>query len=189
MNYSILVSCYGNMKKVMFLSLLLFCSTIVFGQNKKIQPENEILFKIKNSGISVEGKFKGLAGVIIFDTKNIATSLIDVSIDAKTINTDNNTRDGHLKKKEYFDVESFPKILFQSKKIELTKSGYLATGNLTMKGKTKEIKIPFIYSEKGNEGVFNGSFNLNRLDYGVGSSSWILSDNATITLTIKVLNQ
>ena len=172
----------------LILLLLLVPITLLFGQNKKIAPENEVLFKIKNSGITIDGKFKGVSGTIFFDPKDISTSSLNVSIETKTVNTGNNSRDGHLKKKDYFDVETFPKITFQSKKIEPTKSGYVATGNLTIKGKVKEIKIPFTYSETGSEGIFNGTFTINRLDYGVGESSWILSDNATITLKIKVSN-
>ena len=110
-------------------------------------------------------------------------------IETKTVQTGNNSRDGHLKKKEYFDVETSPEMRFQSKKIEPTKSGYVATGNLTIKGNVKEIKIPFTYSEKDREGIFNGTFVINRLDYGVGVSSWILSDNVTIILKIKVSNE
>ena len=177
------------MKKEYITVLLLFISTSLFAQSKKIAPENEILFKIKNSGLTVDGSFKGLTGNILFDSKNIATSSFDVNIDTKTIKTGNNTRDGHLKKKEYFDVDNFPSINFKSKKIDLTKSGYLVTGNLTLKGISKEIKIPFTYTENNNGGVFNGSFTINRLDYKVGDSSWILSDDATIVLNIKVLNQ
>ncbi len=177
------------MKKVNFLLLLILFSTAVFGQNKKILPENIVQFKIKNAGLSVDGSFKGLAGTILFDPTKLAESSFEVSIDTKTINTGNSSRDGHLKKKDYFDVDAYPKISFKSKKIEATKTGYMTTGNLTIKGKTKEIPLLFTYTEKNSEGVFTGSFVLNRLDFGVGESSWILSDEATILLNIKVVNQ
>ena len=176
------------MKKINIVLILLFFSITVFGQNKKIVPENTVQFKIKNAGLSVNGSFKGLAGTIVFYADKLAESFFEVSIDAKTVNTGNNSRDGHLKKKEYFDVETYPKINFKSKKIEATKTGYLTTGYLTIKGKVKEISILFTYTEKNSEGLFTGSFVLNRLDYGVGESSWILSDEVTILLNIKVVN-
>lgn len=174
-------------KSTLIIPILLFCNLVV-GQNKIILPTNEATFKIKNSGLTVDGKLSGFSGTINFDPKNLGTSTLNVSVETKTIDTDNNSRDGHLKKSDYFDVETFPKITFQSKKIELTKSGYLATGNLTIKGITKEIKIPFTYSIQKEEGLFSGSFNINRLDFGVGNSSWILSDTVYISLTIRVSN-
>jgi polyisoprenoid-binding protein YceI len=177
------------MKKRNLLLLLLIFSITVFGQNKKILPENIVQFKIKNAGLSVEGSLKGLTGTIVFDPAKLATSSFEVSVDTKTINTGNDSRDGHLKKKDYFDVETYPKISFKSKKIEATKTGYLATGNLTIKDKTKEIPLLFTYTEKNSQGVFTSSFVLNRLDFGVGESSWILSDDVTISLNIKVVNQ
>jgi polyisoprenoid-binding protein YceI len=177
------------MKKRNLILILFLFSTVVLGQNKKIVPENVIQFKIKNAGLSVDGSFKGLSGTIVFDANKPTESSFEVSLDAKTVNTGNNSRDGHLKKKDYFDVETYPKIGFKSKKTEATKTGYLTTGNLTIKGKTKEITILFTYSEKNSEGLFTGNVVLNRLDFGVGESSWILSDEVTILLNIKVLNQ
>jgi len=178
------------MKKFKVTLAVLLFGTTLFGQiNKKIAEGNEVLFKIKNSGLTVDGSFKGLTGKILFDTKNLSESSFDISIETKTVQTGNNSRDGHLRKKDYFDVENFPKISFQSKKIDYTKSGFLVTGNLMIKGKVKEIKIPFTYTEQNKEGIFSGFFKINRLDFGVGESSWILSDEATIELNIKVTNQ
>jgi polyisoprenoid-binding protein YceI len=177
------------MKKVKIIFLLLAICSSLYGQTKKIAPDNEVQFKIKNSGLTVDGSFKGLMGSIVFDTKDLSKSSFSVNIDATTVHTGNNSRDGHLKKKEYFDVANFPKISFQSKKFDYTKSGFMVTGNLTIKGIVKEIKIPFTYTEKNYEGLFSGSFKINRLDYNVGESSWILSDEATILLNIKVTNQ
>lgn len=176
------------MKKTSFIVLLCFLSTIVAGQIKKIAPNNSVAFKIKNAGIKVDGSFTGLKGTIAFDPNALDKSYFDVSIESKTVYTGTNARDAHLKKEEYFHVEKYPEIRFKSKKIERTKTGFVTTGSLTLKGVTKEIKIPFTYLEKDSEGLFTGSFTINRLDYGVGTSSWILSEEATIILTIKVLN-
>ncbi len=177
------------MNKVVFILAFSLISSLVSGQAKKILPDNPVAFKIKNAGIKVDGSFTGLKGTLFFNSKELSNAYFDVTIDAATINTGTSARDTHLKKAEYFDVEKYSKISFKSKKIDATKTGYAATGTLSIKGKSKEITIPFTYQEKNNEGVFNGNFTINRLDFGVGESSWILSDEVSILLNIKVVNQ
>jgi polyisoprenoid-binding protein YceI len=176
------------MKSIWFFiafSLLLIDKSIA--QAKKIKPESStIFFVIKNAGISMDGSFGGLKGKIIFNPEKPAETLLDVSIESKTVVTGNNTRDNHLRKEEYFNVKKYPEINFRSKKTEKTTDGYITTGDLTIKGKTKEIKIPFTYSEVQKTGTFRGSFTINRLDYEVGNSSWILSNDVTINLNIEV---
>ncbi|HVD97883.1 MAG TPA: YceI family protein [Cytophagaceae bacterium] len=174
------------MRSLIFILLNVFALSS-FAQTRKITPDNIVSFKIKNAGIKVDGSFSGLQGTIVFDPKNLAQSSFDVSIKSATVNTGIEARDTHLKKEEYFNAVNYPTINFRSKKIEMTSSGFVTTGTLSIKGKTKEIKIPFTFSENNGEGIFNGSFTINRLDFGVGESSWILSDEATVVLAIKTL--
>ena len=174
------------MKRTVLILIVCLFSTFAWGQVKKIAPDNKVVFKIKNAGVKVDGSFTGLTGTIVFDPKTLEKSYFDVNLEVKTINTDINARDNHLRKAEYFDAEKYPLISFKSKKIERTKTGFVTTGLLTIKGTIKEIKIPFSYSEANSNGLFNGILTLNRLDYKVGESSWILSDEVTIFLSIKV---
>lgn len=151
---------------------------------------SNVSFKIKNAGFNVDGKFGALTATIVFDeTKNSGNS-IDATIDTKTINTGNGTRDGHLKKEEYFDVEKFPKIQMKAtlfgKETNGTFRGYF---KLKIKDKTKDVVVPFSFAQKDGKGTFKGTFIINRLDYGVGESSMILSDNATITIEVNVLKK
>lgn len=178
------------MKKYILLLLISFMASgsSLFAQTKKIATGNLVTFVIKNAGLKVDGSFSGLQGTIIFDENDLGKSSFDVSIDAKSIATGTGARDNHLRKEEYFYVEKYPTIRFKSTKIEHTKTGFLLTGTLYMKGKTKQLSFPFTYVEKNNEGIFNGSFTINRRDFDVGGSSWIMSDDATILLNIKVTN-
>ena len=101
------------MKKTVLLLVLSLVTAFSFGQSKKIAPESTVQFKIKNAGLTVDGNFKGLEGTINFNSNELTTSTFNVSISSQTVNTNNSGRDGHLKKKEYFDVATYPKINYK----------------------------------------------------------------------------
>ncbi|AFM04975.1 hypothetical protein Fleli_2612 [Bernardetia litoralis DSM 6794] len=150
---------------------------------------SSVTFKIKNAGIGIDGSFKGFQGTVNFNPDNLSTSKFDVSIDAKTIDTDNETRDNHLRKDEYFDVEKHPKISMKSSKIEKISDGkYKATFNLTLKGKTKAVSFPFSYTKTTAGYKLKGFFEIDRRDFEVGGSSWILSDDVKVYIDLEVKN-
>lgn len=150
---------------------------------------SSITFKIKNAGIGVDGSFKGFQGTVDFNPDDLASSKFDVSVDAKTVDTDNNARDNHLREEEYFGVEKYPKISMKSTKIEKVSEGkYKATFDLTLKGKTKSVSFPFSYNKTSTGYKLNGSFEIDRRDYGVGGSSWILSDDVKVFINLEVKN-
>ncbi len=150
---------------------------------------SSITFKIKNAGIGVDGSFKGFQGTVDFNPDNLKTSKFDVSVEAKTIDTDNGARDNHLREEEYFGVEKHPKISMKSTKIEKISDGkYKATFNLTLKGTTKAVSFPFSYSKTSTGYKLNGSFEIDRRDFKVGGSSWILSDDVKVFIDLEVKN-
>ncbi len=156
---------------------------------QKFAANNEnskIGFVIKNIGLNVNGTFSGLKGNIIFDSKNLTSSEIDVSVNSNSINTDNTARDKHLRNEEYFDVGKYTLITFKSVKIEnaLRLNRYNVEGVLTIKGISKTVKFELITSEKGNNIELKCNFEINRKNYNVGGSSLILSNNVKLNLII-----
>ena len=145
---------------------------------------SSVTFKTKNLGIGVDGSVGGLQATVHFNANDMTSASIDASVDVKTLTTDNSLRDEHLKSDEFFDVAHYPKMLLKSIAIK-HRSGNKYTGefNLTIKNKTKTVEIPFTYEAKGNVGEFNGSFKINRLDFGVGDSSLTLSNEVDIPLS------
>lgn len=175
------------MKSLVLFSLIQF-SIAVAAVAQEYQPAEQgssVTFKIKNFGFSVDGVFTGLQGKIIFDPKDPAKAVFDVSVDAASVNTDNDQRDNHLKKEEYFDVQNHPRIRFVSTAV--TPSGkdgkYTISGKLTIKTTTKDISFPFTASPMGNDYIFSGEFTINRKDFGVGGSSTI-SNSLTVSLAV-----
>jgi polyisoprenoid-binding protein YceI len=121
--------------------LPLFIITIVtagFTLLKSTVTRSVITFQAKNMGIGVGGSIGGLQADVRFNTSNLIASTIEASVDAGTINTDNSSRDDHLKGEDYLDVLHYPKITMKSVSFK-HKSGNNYTGqfNLTIKGKNK----------------------------------------------------
>lgn len=173
-------------ERVLTFSLFIF-SVLVFGQSyTPIDAGSKVHFVVDNFGIATGGDFRGLTGTIKFDPAQPTDADFDVSVDAGTIDTDIESRDNHLRRTEYFDVKNYPKISFKSTKITKTNNdSYLYMfGNVTIKGVTKEVKFPFTATAQNGGYLFEGSFKLNRRDFGVGGSSLSLSDNVTVTLSI-----
>src|SRR5437868_7841193 len=107
------------MKKL--LPLVFLFSTVVYAQ--KYTPGDagsKVHFAIKNFGIKTGGDLSGLKGEIYFFTTDLAACRFNVSVDAATVDTDNESRDNHLKGTEYFDVEKFPLISITSTRIDKT---------------------------------------------------------------------
>jgi polyisoprenoid-binding protein YceI len=161
---------------------LLLISTVVVAQKKWVASNASVAFKIKNAGLTVDGKFVGLEAEIVFDAENPENATIQASVLTKTIDTGIGARDNHLKKDEYFWVDKFPKISLKSIKIVKKDVGFSGTFLLTMKGMSKEIILPFTFEGQ----ILKGNFSLNRLGYGIGKSNWLMSDEVTVFIEIKV---
>lgn len=146
-----------------------------------------VKFKIKNAGFTVAGEFGLVTGSILFDDTKLTGNSIDVRINSSSINTDNKTRDGHLRKKDYFNCEDYPFIEMKSTVFTKEKDGsYKGFFKLKIKNNSKEVIIPFSFLRKDDQGAFSCKFDLNRIDYGVGGSSLIMSDKVAVTIDVIV---
>ena len=174
-----------NIKKFVLPLMITIIGNTAAAQYKPVDNGSSIHFKIKNFGINTGGSFTGLQGAITFDINHPGDASFDVSIDANTVNTDNNMRDNHLRAETYFDVKNYPRIRFVSTKVTgSNKPGILFIfGKLTIKNQTKDISFPFT-ATVANEGyLFKGIFSINRKDFGVGGTS-VISDNLEVDLSI-----
>ena len=172
-------------------SLLSLCPHGLLAQSY-IPSDNgsSVTFVIKNFGFGVDGSFKNLQGSIKFDPNNPEAAIFMVTVDAATVNTDNGSRDTHLRKEEYFDVAKYPKISFSSDKVEKTATAglYIAKGKFTVKGISKSVSIQFKAKAQNGGYLFNGKVVINRKDFGVGGNSLVLSDNLTLTFNVFAPN-
>ena len=172
-----------------FFKFLIVISIVFASQGINAQTINidksAVNFSIKNLAINtVNGNFTGMKGNVSFDKSDLSVCTFDVCIDAASVDTDNQKRDDHLRKDDFFDVEQYPSICFVSESISKTEKGYNAKGNLTMHGTTKSIEIPFTFDGS----TFVGNFEVTRKDFGVGSSygNFIIGNKVKVEIVCAV---
>ncbi|GGG42334.1 YceI family protein [Bizionia arctica] len=169
-------------------SIILFVSTLGISlfQNQTIDKKaSHVSFKISNLGLNtVKGTFQNMTGTFNFNPNNLENSNFDICIEATTINTGNNKRDEHLKSADFFNVEKYLEICFKSTSVIKHDNHYLTKGNLTILGVTKMVEIPFEFANN----IFTGTFELERLDYGIGedTGTFMVGSTAKITITSVV---
>ncbi len=147
----------------------------------------KVTFTVHGPFGTVHGSFTGLQATINFDEKNLSSSSVTASIDAKTVATGVSLRNSDLRnKEEWLNTDKYPRISFKSKKIEKIANGFKAIGELTIKEVTKPTEIPFTFTGKDASGLFKGQFTIRREDYNIGKPGGTVGDIITITLSVPV---
>ncbi|HJZ62869.1 MAG TPA: YceI family protein [Candidatus Acidoferrum sp.] len=171
----------------------------------KIDPAHTAAqFAVKHMMIStVRGEFKGVNGTVIWDDQDVTKSSVDVTIDAKTVNTGEDQRDQDLRSAKFFEVEKFPTLTFKSRKVEPAGAGKLKiTGDLTMHGVTKEVVLDVegptapVKDPWGNtRAAANATTKVNRQDFGVkwnanmDGGGVVVGDTVTIIIDLEMVKQ
>jgi polyisoprenoid-binding protein YceI len=131
-----------------------------------------VTFQVRDpAGANVDGRFTKWRGYLLFDMKAPQNSHIQVEIDAASIDTKEPQRDADLRSADFFDVEKYPKILFDSTKVECVGDRFRLTGNLTMHGVKRPITLDAEYVGRvgrlGERAGFQARGSLDRKDWGV----------------------
>jgi polyisoprenoid-binding protein YceI len=147
----------------------------------------------------VRGSFNEFEGTATTDGTPANTS-IEVTIKAASIDTRNEQRDEHLRSNDFLAMDEHPEITFRSTEVKPTGSSTLeVTGDLTVRGVTKSVTIPFDFEGAatdpfGNERIgFEGSVVINRKDFGVNwnaaleAGGVLVSDKVTLEFEISAI--
>lgn len=170
-----------------------------------IDPAHSTIgFKVKHLMITnVKGVFEKFKGTVNIDEKDITKSKVDVSIEMASVNTSIAKRDDHLRSPDFFDVAKFPVMTFVSTKVEKAGSdGLKVTGNLTIKGVTRQIVLNVegptgeIKSPQGDvKRGASAAVTINRQDFGVSWSKkldgggMVVADDVFITIDTELARQ
>ena len=117
--------------------------------------------------------------------KSTQASCLKASVSVVTLETGNHLRDEHLQNANYFNALFFPIIIIASKKLYRKEAAFEGLSDLTIKGKIKEIAIPFTVTTNRLDAVFAGAFSVNRRDFNIGGNSILLSDNVKISIIVN----
>jgi polyisoprenoid-binding protein YceI len=136
-----------------------------------ITPEDSsIRFHVKAS-VALEGTFDKWDATLTFASPDVTTGVLDVKIQAGSVNTGSGMKDGKLKGKDFFDVKQNPLITFLSKKIVQTgPDTFEVDGDFTIRGVTRTESLTLTVSGKGTgSGTIQGTMAFDRKDYGMNS--------------------
>lgn len=163
------------------------------GEALAVSSENST---VEFTGSKVTGKhdggFKQVAGTIELVNNSPSESVVNVEIDTTSVFSDDEGLTGHLKSKDFFDVEKFPKASFRSTTIKPDPAkgaeAYAVTGDFTLHGVTKSISFPATIKVADSVVDVDSEFAINRKDFGIvyaGKADDLIRDDVVIRLKLK----
>lgn len=179
---------------VVFLFPLVLLSQDVY----QVDPvHSDASFKIRHLLSKTTGTFSKFEGTIIYYPDAIQKSSVFITIKANSIDTNNESRDNHLRGEDFFDIQKYPELKFVSTKVAAgsSSSEILVTGNFTLRGVTKVITVPvtFLGSTqtpfKDVRAGFETLFKINRNEFGIVYGKGILGDEVEISLNIEAIKK
>ena len=166
-----------------------------------VDPQHvEVGFAVRHLMIStVKGHFRTVSGVVRTEADDFTTAEVDLTIDARSIETRDDARDAHLRSADFFDVENHPTMTYRSTGVRAHGDGYVVDGQLTLRGVTKDVPLalelngfgPDPYG--GTRAGFTATAEISRSDFGVSYNAAIegggvvVSDKVTIQLEIEAV--
>lgn len=165
------------MKRILFSLAVLFMAAGLMAQSHyKVDPAHtSVNFKVKHMGITfVSGKFDKFDGGIIGSLDNFEDARVFFNVETNSVNTSVQMRDDHLRSADFFEVEKYPAMTFESTSIEkVDEENYKLNGRLQIKDVTKDVTFDVVYGgvvkgEDGSETLgFIAKNKINRLDYNI----------------------
>jgi polyisoprenoid-binding protein YceI len=160
--------------------LLLAGGTAIAAERPLVAAKSEIGFSVKQMGVAVTGDFKRFSARIDLDPKKPEAGSAEISVDIASVSTGTDEGDQTALDKAWLDATGFPKATFKSTSVRaLGAAGdrYEAKGLLAIKGKPREISVPFtLTTQPDGSAIVAGDFQIRRTDFGVGGGEWNQGD-------------
>jgi polyisoprenoid-binding protein YceI len=167
----------------------------------KIDPAHTtLMFSVTHLGLSnVKGHFDDFDGSLTLDNGALVSA--SATIQTKSINTGVTPRDNHLRTPDFFDAATYPVITFKTKNVEKNADGYVLVADFTMRGVTRELRLPVvirgpIVDPWGKDRIgLESHLKLNRKDYGINYSAALptgvpaVADEVSIEINAEAVKQ
>ena len=156
----------------------------------RTDPGSELRFRATQADAEFEGRFATFTASIVFDERDLPGSRFDVQIATASADTRDADRDEALKGADFFHVQKFPQARFVATKFREVAAGYVADGQLTLRGVSRPVSVAFTLARAGAGATLTGSALLRRLDFGVGQGEWRSTDSVgnevKVSFTLKL---
>ena len=154
----------------------------------RIQPDaSEIAFRATSRLMNADGRFSRFSGDVVVDPGALTSARISLTIDAASLDTGIEMRDKHLRSSDFFEVERFPTVTFQSVRVEAAGRRATVVGRLTLHGVTREIAVPIDVQITNTALVASGEFIVNRGEYAINYNSFVnpIGNEVRVAFTIR----
>lgn len=166
--------------------MLLMSGPLMALEFKQVQAnESAVTFGFTEMGVPLDGKFNKFSAEVSFDPTQLAKAQARIDIDLASIDTGSNDGNEEVVGKKWFNVKTYPTASFVSTGIKpLGGNRYQALGKLSIKGKTQDVAAPVTFQSDGKRGIFEGAFEIKRLDYAIGEGEW--TDVSSVANEIQI---
>lgn len=171
-------------------------------QEYKVDPaHSRVAFAVRHLGFSkVRGSFSSFEGTVRMEPGDLSTLEIQGAIEAKTVSTNDEKRDAHLRSADFFDVENYPKITFTSTEVtDVNDDTFTLVGNFSLHGETQRIELDAVFLGEtedpwgGTRAGFEARTKVNRKDFGLNwnvaleAGGLLVSEQVELVLEIQAV--
>ena len=169
------------------MSLGLGSSTVRAATYQSVQlDKSSLTFTYRQMGVPMEGRFKKFAAQLNLDPLKPQQAKVTLDIDMTQIDAGSSEADQEVKSKGWFNAPAFPKATFSVQHIKPTgPNQYEVSGQLNLKGQTREVKFPLKHQAQGSQGVLSGEFTIKRGDFNIGEGMWAKFDTIANEVQIR----
>jgi polyisoprenoid-binding protein YceI len=165
------------------------------------KAHSEAVFQVRHLITKVRGRFTDFEGTIQFNETQPELSSVTFSIKTSSIDTNEADRDKHLRSADFFDADNHPVITFKSTRVKGGGTKFEVTGNLSIRGTSKEITLPVTHlgmakDPWGNQRIgFESELTINRKDFGLNwnaaleTGGFLVGDEVKINLSVQGVAQ
>jgi polyisoprenoid-binding protein YceI len=169
----------------------------------QIDPRHGLAqFSVRHMMLSrVRGQFTGISGTIVDAADDPKYSSVKAEIDVTTLITGDPQRDEHLRSADFFDVANHPSITFESRRVSGSREHYKVTGDLTIRGQTREVTLDVTYNGIGTNPLgrsvagFTATTEINRKDFNLNwnvaleAGGFLVGDQAKIEIELEAVKE
>lgn len=167
------------------LALTPFSGALAVEYNAVDAEASTLKFHFSQMGVTLEGSFPAFDATLQFDPDQPEAASTVIEIPIASIDTGSEEGDEEARAKTWFNTEAHPTARFESTQVKaLGDNTFEVTGNLTIKGHTREITTPVTYTPADDAATLDGSFTIQRGDFGIGEGVW--ADDEVVALDVTI---